>query len=82
MDDFCGPAAPWQQEQPKLPKKAETPILRHNTGQPGREHTSLTWFAVEMAEHLGTGHCDGLPDIRRAPAGDVVPDTRAGWKER
>lgn len=41
--------------------------------------TDGTWFAVKVAEHFGTGHGDGLADVRGAPAGNVVPDTSAGW---
>lgn len=37
-----------------------------------------TWSAVEIAEHFGAGHCDGFPNVCRAPARDVVPDTAAG----
>lgn len=37
----------------------------------------VSWSAVEIAEHFGAGHCDSFPNVCRAPACDVVPDTAA-----
>jgi hypothetical protein len=44
--------------------------------------TRRTWVAVEVAEHFGAGHSDCVPNVRRVPAGDVVPDATAAWKKR
>lgn len=74
---------PGSRKRQKSPKEVETPVLRHrHCGEHRNERTQPTWFTVEVVEHLGTGHGDRLPHICRAPAGDVVPDTRAVWKER
>lgn len=50
----------------------------------GEEHgcRDSTWFAVEIAEHLGTGHGNCFAHLRRPPAGDVVPQATAGCRER
>lgn len=58
----------WEKLSPRPQKK--TPV------NPGIN--ANTWSAVEIAEHLGAGHRDGFPNICRAPACDVVPDTAAG----